>query len=127
MLCDRFTDATLAYQGGGRGLPLAMIETLNQMATADVRPDLTLLLDMPASEGLNRAIGRNQNGNLTHEGRFEAETLAFHERVRAAYRQLAASHPRFRVIDGTGAITTVADRVNLAVDEFLAARGELTP
>jgi dTMP kinase len=89
VLCDRFTDATLAYQGYGRGLDLAMIEHLNDLAGAGCRPDLTLLLDMPAAVGLERAILRNSHGNLAAEGRFELEAEVFHDKVRRGYLQLA--------------------------------------
>jgi len=124
VLCDRFSDATVAYQGGGRQLPPTVIETLNGIATDGLQPDLTLLLDLPVEEGLRRAIGRNHQDGTVHEGRFEAETLTFHQRVRAAYRHLAESHERFRVVDAAGEIDAVADRIDRVLDEFLAERGE---
>ena len=123
VLCDRFTDATVAYQGGGRQLPPTTIETLNRIATDGLQPDLTLLLDLPVEEGLRRAIGRNDQDGTAHEGRFEAETLAFHQRVRVAYRQLAESHERFRVVDASGEVDAVAGRIDRVLDEFLAGRG----
>lgn len=123
VLCDRFTDATLAYQGGGRQLPPTTIETLNRIATDGLEPDLTLLLDLPVEEGLRRAVGRNHKNGTTHEGRFEAETLAFHQRVRAAYRQLAESHKRFRVVDASGDVAGVAGRIDGVLAEFLAEGG----
>ena len=123
VLCDRFTDATVAYQGGGRQLPPTTIETLNRIATDGLQPDLTLLLDLPVEEGLRRAIGRNDQDGTAHEGRFEAETLAFHQRVRASYRRLAENHERFRVIDASGEIDAVAGRIDQVLDEFLAERG----
>ncbi len=124
VLCDRFTDATVAYQGGGRQLPPTTIETLNRIAVDGLQPDLTLLLDLPVEEGLRRAIGRNHRDGTAHEGRFEAETLAFHQRVRAAYRRLAESHKRFRVVDASGEVAAVAGRIDRVLDEFLAERGE---
>lgn len=123
VLCDRFTDATVAYQGGGRQLPPATIETLNRIATDGLQPDLTLLLDLPVEEGLRRAIGRNHRDETVHEGRFEAETLAFHQRVRASYRQLAESHERFRIVDASGEVDAVAGRIDRVLDQFLAGRG----
>lgn len=123
VLCDRFTDATVAYQGGGRQLPPTTIETLNRIATDGLQPDLTLLLDLPVEEGLRRAIGRNHRHGTAHEGRFEAETLAFHQRVRASYRHLAESHERFHVVDASGDVDDVAGRIDRVLDEFLAERG----
>lgn len=94
VLCDRFTDATYAYQGGGRGLNLHTIAQLEQMVQGDLRPDLTLILDIDVELGLNRAKAR---GELD---RFESETLAFFERVRAAYRQRASEAPeRYALVD----------------------------
>ncbi|WP_432823063.1 dTMP kinase [Trichloromonas sp.] len=122
VICDRFTDATLAYQGFGRGLDLDLIHTLNQVATGGVMPDLTLLLDMPPTEGLKRAIQRNTESALNHEERFEMESLDFHEKVRSGYLQLASQDARFRIIDAQGDIATVADRINRTVDEFTATR-----
>ncbi len=100
VLCDRFSDATLAYQGSGRGLDEAMIRALDRMATGGLKPDLTILLDIEAAAGLARARGRNRTRGLETEARFENEELAFHERVRRGYLALARSEPgRFRVID----------------------------
>jgi len=123
VLCDRFADATSAYQGGGRGLDAGLVAQLNAIATAGLYPDLTLLLDFPVELGLARARHRNQHDALLNEGRFELEELAFHQRVRAAYQALAAGESRFRVIDATGAAADVAARVAAAVDTFLAERG----
>jgi dTMP kinase len=96
VLCDRFTDASYAYQGGGRGVPEARIATLEQWAVGELRPDLTLLLDLPVATGRARAAGRGE------ADRIEVEADAFFERVRAAYRARAAAEPsRFRVIDAS--------------------------
>jgi dTMP kinase len=98
VLCDRFTDATRAYQGGGRGIDSASIEALAAIAHPDLAPDLTLLLDLPPETGLARARGRRDAGD-----RFEDETLAFFTRVRLHYLQLAQREPqRIRVLDATG-------------------------
>lgn len=94
VLCDRFTDATYAYQGGGRGLSLDTIAQLEQLVQGDLRPDLTLILDIDVALGLERASAR---GELD---RFESETLAFFERVRAAYQTRSAAAPgRYAIVD----------------------------
>lgn len=120
VLCDRFADATTAYQGGGRGLDAGLIDELNAVAAGGLAPDLTLLFDLPAAVGLARARHRNQNGMALDEGRFELEELDFHERVRAAYLALARREPRCRTIDATGSAQQVAARVAAEVDSFLA-------
>lgn len=106
VLCDRYTDATRAYQGGGRGVPSDLIETLSQQVLAGLSPDLTLLLDLPVETGLRRAHARRaaQAGSGPDAGpdRFESETVAFFERVRARYLAIAAAEPqRVRVLDAT--------------------------
>ena len=122
VLCDRFADATTAYQGGGRNLDANLVTQLNIVATGGLRPDLTLLLDFPAERGLARARHRNQCASQLHEGRFELEELAFHQRVRDAYLTLAAREERFRIIDATGEAAQVSSRLLAAVDTFLACR-----
>jgi dTMP kinase len=97
VLCDRFTDASRAYQGGGRGVDSATIESLARMAHPGLTPDLTLLLDLPPETGLKRARGRGDAGD-----RFEDEALGFFARVRARYLELAAQDPRrIHVLDAT--------------------------
>ncbi|WP_426661224.1 dTMP kinase [Rhodanobacter aciditrophus] len=94
VLCDRYVDASYAYQGGGRGQPLSRIAALEEWACAGVAADLTLLLDLPVADGRARAAGRGA------ADRIEVEADGFFERVRAAYRARAAAEPRrFRVID----------------------------
>lgn len=96
VLCDRFTDATYAYQGGGRGIDTGVIARLETLVQGDFRPDLTLLLDVPVEIGLARASKR---GALD---RFEQEKVEFFERVRAAYLEMAERSPeRYRVIDAS--------------------------
>jgi dTMP kinase len=96
VLCDRYADASYAYQGGGRGQPVERIAELERWACVGVKPDLTLLLDLPVATGRARAAGR---GNAD---RIEVEADAFFERVRANYRERAAAEPeRFRVIDAS--------------------------
>lgn len=102
VICDRFSDATLAYQGHGRGVDLAFIEKLNSYASNLITPDKTFLLDCPVELGLSRAVERNMKAKMQDEGRFEAETLEFHKRVRNGYLSLANREPeRFVVLDGT--------------------------
>ncbi len=116
VLCDRFTDATLAYQGYGRGLDLKVIAGLNQLATAGLKPDLTFLLDIPVQIGLTRSKARLKKENST-EDRFEKETLAFHERVRKGYLDLAKKEPdRFRILDATQDAETIHQQI---LDFFL--------
>jgi dTMP kinase len=96
VLCDRFTDATYAYQCGGRGLDFGLVKRLEQMVQGELRPDCTVLLDAPIETGLERARDR---GELD---RFEREDLAFFERVRATYLQMAGeSSGRYRVVDAS--------------------------
>lgn len=95
VICDRFTDATYAYQGAGRGVPETLIDTLATTVQQGLWPDRTLLLDLPVEEGLARA--RRRGGDVD---RFESERLAFFTRVREAYLRRAAAEPkRFRVLD----------------------------
>jgi dTMP kinase len=102
VLCDRFTDATLAYQGYGRGLPLKVVEIMNRLATGGIRPDLTFLLDLPVEAGLKRAKGRIKKlkKGTPLENRFEEEKKEFHKRVREGYLTLARKEKRrFVVLD----------------------------
>lgn len=102
VLCDRFTDASYAYQGGGRGIPDARIGVLEDWVQGGLRPDLTLLFDIPVEEGLARAGRRGQ------ADRFEREEIAFFERVRAHYLAAAVREPqRFRVIDARQPVAAV--------------------
>lgn len=117
VLCDRFTDASFAYQGGGRGLPEAHIETLEALAQKGLQPDLTLLLDVPVTTGLQRAAGRGS------EDRFESESLAFLERVRAAYLARARRFPeRFAVIDASVPEEEVWRAIERALETVIGRR-----
>jgi dTMP kinase len=119
VLCDRFTDATYAYQGYGRGIGIARIAELENWVQGERRPDLTLLLDLPVDVGLARAGGRSA------PDRFESEALTFFERVRAGYLQLAAAAPkRFRVIDAAQPLPEVSRQIVAAIEAFLD-RGEV--
>ena len=119
VLCDRFTDATLAYQGYGRGLPLDLIETLHALEALALRPDLTLLFDLEPAAALERARRRDISKTVD-ETRFEALGLEFHERVRAGYLELARRHPdRIVAIDARGGAAEVQARVQAAVARAL--------
>jgi len=122
VLCDRFVDATMAYQGAGRGLDEALLTAINDQATGGLVPDLTLLLDLPLEIGLSRAKSRNNLQFLEAESRFELESLTFHNRVRTAYLDQAQRQDRFRVIDAAGDIGAVAQRVHTTVQRFLSGR-----
>jgi len=101
VLCDRYADSTTAYQHHGRGLPRETVDAVNAAATGGLTPDLTLLLDLPAAEGLRRA---GRAGDY-----MEREDLAFHERVRAGYTELARAEPeRWRVLDASRGAEDVA-------------------
>ena len=103
VLCDRYFDATVVYQGFARGLDIALINSLHKLALNDLKPDITLLLDLPPETGLSRAWEQIDNGTRTgHETRFEKEELSFHKKVRAGYLELARLEPgRFRIIDAS--------------------------
>ncbi len=108
VLCDRFTDSTLAYQGYGRGLSVAEIEACNQIACAGLRPDLTLLLDLPAEAGLARAERAHESGK-PHDA-IGGESLAFHRRVREGFLEIARREPeRVKVLDASAAADAVTD------------------
>lgn len=108
VLCDRFCDATLAYQSFGRGLDRCIIDTLNLHACQGVSPDLTVLVDCDPAVGLERARRRIEATSGPREERFELEALAFHQRVRNGYLQLAADQPdRFLIIDGSESIENI--------------------
>jgi len=114
VLSDRFTDASYAYQGGGRGQPENRIADLEHWAAAGATPDLTLLLDLAVADGMKRANGRGS------ADRIEMENAEFFERVRASYRARANSQPaRFRVIDASQSLENVLAHVRRVVAEFL--------
>lgn len=114
VVCDRFADSTLVYQGYGRGLPLADLLALHRFALGDFAPDLTLILDLPVADGLARAARRSADAD-----RFERLDAAFHERLREGFRRIAADHPeRCVLIDASGG----PDRVHRAIIATVSAR-----
>ncbi|MES9825507.1 MAG: dTMP kinase [Candidatus Thiodiazotropha endolucinida] len=119
VLCDRFTDASFAYQGAGRGLSLEKIAKLQQFVQGTLRPDLTLLLDVPVDTGLQRA------GMRSEPDRFESENRDFFEKVRAGYLQIATQEPdRVQVIDASPALEIVQDQIKTVVQHYLESQGE---
>jgi len=103
VLCDRYYDATMVYQGFARGLDIGLIEKTHRLLFDDLKPDVTLLLDLPVEIGLSRAWEQIKNGNRAgEETRFEEERLSFHRKVREGYLELSRLEPwRFRVIDAS--------------------------
>jgi dTMP kinase len=117
VVCDRFADSTLAYQGAGRGLDGQELASVISFATAGLQPDMTMLLDVPVEVGLARKHAQDQRN------RFEAETLAFHARVRVAYLSLArADSQRWRCFDATESADRLADSVWQTVVERMGLR-----
>src|SRR5688500_15565468 len=115
VLCDRYADSTLAYQGFGRLIDLDRLRTLNDWATDALVPHVTLLFDLPEEVGLGRANSRNAAATQD-EGRFEAEDLRFHRRVREGYLAMAVAEPkRYRVIDADGTVDEVFARARKAL------------
>lgn len=117
VLCDRYTDASYAYQGGGRGMDMRAIAQLDAIATGGLTPDLTLLLDLPVAHGRARASGRGEAAD-----RIEREEDAFFERVRATYLARAVAEPqRFRVVDASQSAEVVLAAAIAALDHLHAA------
>ena len=117
VVCDRFTDASFAYQGGGRGVSEASIAALERLVQGDLRPDLTLYLDVPIEVAAARIAGRDHD-------RFEREQGPFFQSVRNAYLARAREHDRIRVVDASKELTAVQDAIGVVIDEFLHTRQE---
>lgn len=114
VLCDRFTDATYAYQGGGRGVDTALITDLEELVQGEHRPDLTIYLDLPVEKGLERA---RERGELD---RFESEGIEFFNSVRQAYLERASQLPEiYRVIDASPSIREVQQQIKSVLDDYL--------
>jgi len=117
VICDRFTDSTIAYQHYGRGIPLSTVLEVNAAATGGLKPDLTIIIDVPVLVG----FGRKKDDK---KDRFEEENLAFHERVRGGYLKLVESEPkRFLVIDGTRSKKDIARLIWEWVKAMLPVKG----
>ena len=114
VICDRFTDATYAYQGGGRGIAFERIAQLEQWVQGELRPHVTFLLDLPVQQGLERANKRSE------PDRFEREKAEFFERVRRAYLDMARAEPqRYHVIDAGVALSEVQAQLKTILDDLL--------
>lgn len=117
VLCDRFTDSTLAYQGYGRGIDLKLLGQFNDLADGGLRPELTFLLDCPVTVGLARTSCRPSGGTTSGQDRFEREAVEFHERVRIGFHAMARAEPkRFRIIDSTRPPAEVAGEIQLIAE-----------
>jgi dTMP kinase len=118
VLCDRFTDASYAYQGAGRGLPIERISALEQFVQAELRPNLTLLLDLPVEQGLARA------GQRSAPDRFEQQEMSFFEKVRAGYLEIADREPdRVKVVDASKPLEAVQAQIKSVLSTFLEQYG----
>lgn len=115
VICDRFYDASTAYQGHARGIGIEKVKNLNLVATDGQKADLTIVLDLPVTDGLRR-LGQNLD-------RIEGETVGFHERVRQGYLELAGSEPaRVKVIDATGSVEDTFEKVKTIVEDIIPLR-----
>ncbi len=125
LLSERYVDASIAYQGFGRGLGVELVRRVNEAATHGVMPDLTILLDIDPALGLRRARdAAGKEGRQGHGDRLEQEALTFHARVRAGFLAIAHEEPdRIRIVDGSRAQQAVHDEIVRLVDELLTARG----
>jgi dTMP kinase len=124
VLCDRFTDSTRAYQGYGRGVPLPLIEQIDQVATGGRQPDHTLLFDLPSEEARARGHSPSRR-NRGAADRLDAEGLAFYERVRRGFLELAAGAPeRFRSVDSSGQAEATQRRVRETLGSWIGVEVE---
>jgi len=122
VLCDRFFDSTVAYQGAARGLGIRRMQDLQDTALHGLKPDLTFVLDLPVDVGLARAVGREALKE-DREDRFERMNYAFHENIRAAYKQIVEDDPeRCVLVDGNRSITSIQNDLHAAVDERLIGK-----
>jgi dTMP kinase len=121
VLCDRFSDATYAYQGAGRGLDKKFIKLINDYSSMLLKPDLTLLFDLPVEIGLHRANKRNDNLKESSSiDRFEKENMDFHRRIREGYLNISKNDPdRFRLIDANRDVDTIQEEVSRHIVEFI--------
>jgi dTMP kinase len=123
VLCDRFSDATSAYQGYGRKIDLKWIERLNHLSSQGIKPDVTFLLDCPSDVGLKRALQRNRSLKQENEERFEKEKIQFHRRVRRGYLAIAKKEPhRVKVIDTRQGEEKVFEKIKKIVDDLIRGK-----
>ncbi len=114
VLCDRFTDASFAYQGGGRGMSDKKISLLENFVQGTLRPDLTILLDIPVKDGLKRALSRSK------PDRFEQEQIEFFDRVRKTYIDRSKKFPKqYKVVDASKSLDQVELKIEVILEEFL--------
>ena len=117
VVCDRFFDSTMVYQGYARGLDLDMLERINAFSCRGLKPDLTILLDIDPELGMKRSLIRAAEGEALENDRFDSETLAFHTAVRNGFLTIASKEPeRFRIISASGTIEEVANAVKECVN-----------
>jgi dTMP kinase len=125
VLCDRFSDASIAYQGYGRKVDLNLVARLNRLSSQGIKPDVTFLLDCPSDLGLKRALRRNRALKQEKEGRFEREKVQFHQRVRRGYLSIAKKEPqRMKVIDTRQGPEKVFEKIRRIVDELIVRSSE---
>jgi dTMP kinase len=124
VLCDRFCDSTIAYQGAARGIDAGTVKALNRLVLKDISPDITFLLDLPPDVGLLRAWKEIDNGSRdVAQSRFEREQILFHEKVRRGYLSLAKAEPeRFRVIDASLSPEAVKDGILQELERFVGVK-----
>jgi len=117
VICDRYFDATLVYQGGARGVDMTLLRDLHRMVNAGLMPDITFLLDLEPETGLSRAWGQVADGSRSDcETRFEKEALHFHQQVRRCYRDMASREPqRFECIDAAASPEAVSEQITAAL------------
>jgi len=120
VICDRFFDATVAYQGAGRGLDMDLIRTLNDKVTGGIRPDITLLLDCAPEIGIERALKRNNSSTQLGQDRFERENMEFHKRVRDAYLEISRGENRFSIIDAALPEAVVEREIFKVIQPFIS-------
>jgi dTMP kinase len=118
VILDRYGDASTAYQGWGRQLGADMVKHLNELATGGLRPDITILLDLPPEEAARRAPEKDWQAD-----RLEVEAIEFHRRVREGYRRLAAEEPdRIKLIDGRGSVDEIHEQILILIEPILSSR-----
>lgn len=124
VICDRFVDSTVAYQGYGHGIPLDRLAALHRFVAGDFVPDLTLILDLPVAAGLARARARAKAAGGAAENRFERMDVAFHERLRRGFLAIARQEPgRCAIVDASAAVEVVHQTILALVHERLGAPG----